>query len=299
MLKILAIVLALAAFAASAQAQMMQKSVADRQYLQAMEGMDRAMMHAHLSGNADRDFITLMIAHHQAAIDMANTERKYGKDARIRDSGGSHHCGTDTRDRRDANVASKHEVVPARKIATVNTSLQMFVKPPSRASVHEPAWSLARVTMPETNWYRDLFRRIGEPYLWYSRLALNEAELREILDDARVEVYAFRAGDRDEGLVELDFRESRTCELTFFGVTQAFVGTGAGRWLMNRAVEFAWSHPIRRFWVHTCTLDHPSALRFYQRSGFTAFARDVEVADDPRLTGLLAIDAAPDIPLLQ
>jgi GNAT superfamily N-acetyltransferase len=94
---------------------------------------------------------------------------------------------------------------------------------------------------------------------------------------------------RDEGLLELDFREAGTCELAFFGVTQAIQGSGAGRFLMNRAIEYAWRRPISRLWVHTCTLDHPDALAFYLRSGFRAYARRVELADDPRLTGLLDV----------
>ena len=76
-------------------------------------------------------------------------------------------------------------------------------------------------------------------------------------------------------------------------------GRGAGRWLMNQAVMRAWSRAIRRLWVHTCTLDHPAALDFYRRSGFRAYARRVEVADDPRLVGLLPRDVAPGIPIVE
>ena len=83
----------------------------------------------------------------------------------------------------------------------------------------------------------------------------------------------------DEGLLELDFRQSGECELAFFGVTGREIGTGAGRWLMNRAIEQAWAHPIRRFWVHTCTLDHAGALAFYVRSGFVPYRRQIEIAD--------------------
>jgi uncharacterized protein (DUF305 family) len=36
------------------------------------------------SGNADIDFVRLMLPHHRAAIDMAKTQLLYGKDAQMR-----------------------------------------------------------------------------------------------------------------------------------------------------------------------------------------------------------------------
>jgi hypothetical protein len=68
---------------------------------------------------------------------------------------------------------------------------------------------------------------------------------------------------------------------------------------MNRALERAWSHPVERAWVHTCTLDHPAALAFYQRSGFRAFRRQIEIADDPRLHGTAPRDAARHVPMIE
>ena len=97
-----------------------------------------------------------------------------------------------------------------------------------------------------------------------------DAELAAIIHSPLVEVYALVQDGRDEGLLELDFREAGQCELAFFGVTAKLIGSGAGRWLMNRALELAWSRPVARVWVHTCTFDHPSALAFYQRAGFRA-----------------------------
>jgi uncharacterized protein (DUF305 family) len=43
--------------------------------------------HSHesiLTGNTDRDFVTMMIPHHQGAIEMAEVQLKYGKDPEIR-----------------------------------------------------------------------------------------------------------------------------------------------------------------------------------------------------------------------
>ena len=68
---------------------------------------------------------------------------------------------------------------------------------------------------------------------------------------------------------------------------------------MNRALEIAWSGPISRFWVHTCTFDHPAAAQFYIRSGFRPFRLHVEIEDDPRLLGTLPRHVASHVPLLE
>jgi uncharacterized protein (DUF305 family) len=47
---------------------------------QMMMGMDSAPM----TGDADKDFVAMMIPHHQGAIDMAKVELKFGKDATLR-----------------------------------------------------------------------------------------------------------------------------------------------------------------------------------------------------------------------
>jgi hypothetical protein len=119
-----------------------------------------------------------------------------------------------------------------------------------------------------------------------------------ILDAPLVEVYALRANEADAGLLELDFRVPDECELAFFGVSGALIGSGAGRWMMQCALDRVWSRSVCRFWVHTCTLDHAGALAFYLRCGFRAFKREVEIFDDPRANGLLPADAAPHVPLL-
>lgn len=192
--------------------------------------------------------------------------------------------------------------VPAGKLAAVVTCLEMLEPPPVRVDPEQPGVSLEHITMPATAWYRDLYGRIGAHWLWASRLAMPEERLEAIIRHPDVEVRAVVKEGRAEGLLELDFREEGVCELAFFGLTPAVIGNGTGRWLMNRAIARAWSRegrvPLRRLWVHTCTLDHPQALGFYIRSGFRPYRRQVEVFDDPRLTGVLPADTAPQVPLL-
>lgn len=189
--------------------------------------------------------------------------------------------------------------VPPGKQAAVVTSLQMTARPERRPEQAVGGWALRRVERPDLDWYRDLYRRVGQDWLWFSRMSMLDDALAAILHAPAVEVYAFEVDGMPEGLLELDFREPGECELAFFGLTAAAQGTGAGRWLMNRALERAWAHPITRLWVHTCTFDHPAALSFYRRSGFVPFRQQIEIADDPRLTGALPRDAAPQVPIIE
>jgi GNAT superfamily N-acetyltransferase len=188
--------------------------------------------------------------------------------------------------------------VPGGKIVAVVTHLEMTARP-ALHSDPPGAWSLRRVEAPALDWFRDLYRRVGEEWLWFSRLQMTDAELAAIIHSPLVEVYALAHEGRDEGLCELDFREAGQCEIAFFGVTADLIGSGAGRWLMNRALELSWSRPIARVWVHTCTFDHPAAVAFYQRSGFRAFRRQVEVAGDPRLDGTAPRDVALHVPIIE
>jgi GNAT superfamily N-acetyltransferase len=188
--------------------------------------------------------------------------------------------------------------IPAGKIAAVVTCLEMLTPADKRQEPPAHGFSLRRVEKPDPAWYRDVYRRVGEPWLWFSRLRLSEEKLVAIIHDPAVEIHALMSGGGDEGLLELDFRVADECELAFFGVTLDLLGTGAGRYLMNRAIERAWARPITRFWVHTCTLDHPDALAFYVRSGFMPYKRQIEIAADPRLTGDAPQSAAPHVPLL-
>lgn len=189
--------------------------------------------------------------------------------------------------------------VPRGKIAAVVTSLEMLARPAARPERADAPWRLREVRQPDPDWYLALYRRIGADWLWFSRLAMPRDELLAILRSPQVRVYAIEEAGEDLGLLELDFREPRTCEIAFFGLVPSLLGQGAGRWLMNRALERAWADGIERVWVHSCTLDHPSAMPFYVRSGFTPYQRRIEIADDPRITGALPLEAAPDVPVIR
>jgi hypothetical protein len=56
----------------------------DQLMSEAMNIMHRGMHTAEYTGDADHDFVTMMIPHHQGAIDMAKALLLYGKDPQMR-----------------------------------------------------------------------------------------------------------------------------------------------------------------------------------------------------------------------
>jgi uncharacterized protein (DUF305 family) len=59
-------------------------TTAQEGYKEANDKMMQDMMMP-MSGDADKDFVMLMLRHHQGAIDMAQVELKYGKDPMLLD----------------------------------------------------------------------------------------------------------------------------------------------------------------------------------------------------------------------
>jgi len=188
--------------------------------------------------------------------------------------------------------------VPAGEIATIVTTLEMTKRPAARPLPESPLQLVAWAT-PDPAKYRALFRRVGAPWLWFSRLVMDDATLTRIIHDHAVSIFAVldRRGI-EVGMLELDFRSGGACELAYVGLIPELTGQGHGRWLMAQALMRAWSKSVTRVWVHTCTLDHPSALGFYRASGFVPVSRTIETFVDPRVAGLLPVDVAPQIPLL-
>ena len=189
-----------------------------------------------------------------------------------------------------------YEPVADGELAAVVTYLEMRERP--AVQVPHDTLQLRRFTDATAEQYRALFRRVGAPWLWFSRLIMPDEELEAIVRHPDVELYEVAAVEAVVGMLELDFRETGQCELAFVGLVPELSGKGHGRWLLSEAVSRAWRDGISRVHVHTCSLDHPAALSAYRRAGFTPYKRAIERFPDPRLLGVLPKDCAPQVPLL-
>ena len=63
-------------------------------------------------------------------------------------------------------------------------------------------------------------------------------------------------------------------EINNFGLMPHAIGRGFGRFLLTRSVQEAWAMGAKRVWLHTCTLDHPSALPNYLKRGFRVIGEE-------------------------
>jgi GNAT superfamily N-acetyltransferase len=190
-----------------------------------------------------------------------------------------------------------YEPVADGELAAVVTFLEMRRR--TAFEVPSSPFHLRRVEVPQPEHYKQLFRLIGGPWLWFSRLIMDDAHLATIIQHPKVELYSVTdENGLEAGMVELDFREPGQCELAFVGLVPELSGKGHGRWLLAEAVSRAWRDEVTRIHVHTCSLDHPAALGAYRRAGFTPFKRAIERFPDPRLLGILPASCAPQIPLL-
>jgi len=188
----------------------------------------------------------------------------------------------------------RHRPVPDGKLEMVITYLEMRERPTRPTTPHRAEkLALMRAEQPTLSFYRYLYDTVGEPWMWYERRRMSDDTLRAIIHDRAVRVFVLYVAGVPAGFVELDAREEGEVELAYFGLVPEFMGRGLGPYLLDWAVDEAWSYGPERVWVHTCNFDHPKAIAVYQRAGFVAYRQETKLVDDPRLDGTLPPSAGP------
>jgi GNAT superfamily N-acetyltransferase len=188
--------------------------------------------------------------------------------------------------------------LPPGLIANVVTYLERSVSPSAAAPVSE-SYDVRSLRAPSNEWYRAIYRRVGERWLWFERAILSDDALTRRLTASTAEILALEQDGETMGFAELDWSLAGNVEVAMFGVVEEVVGRGAASFLMQHVLARAATEGIGRAWLHTCTFDHPAAIPFYRRQGFVPYKFAIEVMPDPRLTGHLPREAGPHVPLIE
>jgi GNAT superfamily N-acetyltransferase len=164
---------------------------------------------------------------------------------------------------------------PLRRIPTVVTFLEMRARP-SAIPPPQPKGKIAllRAQRPPVHFYRYLYDAIGRGYHWVDRKKLSDLQLAALLAENRLELYVLYVDGCPAGMAELEFRDAATANLAYFGLIPEYIGRRLGYFFLYHTALNAWTKPISRFLVNTCTLDHPRALPLYQRLGFAPYSRE-------------------------
>ncbi len=141
----------------------------------------------------------------------------------------------------------------------------------SHATLPDAAWRVERVLDCPPAFWRFLYAEVGRAHQWVDRLPWSPAEIRAYLADPAVTLWLLTVWGAPAGYFELRRDPDGSIEIAYFGLLREFLGRGLGGHLLTQAVQRAWDAGATRVWVHTSTLDHPSALPNYLKRGFKVY----------------------------
>ena len=158
-------------------------------------------------------------------------------------------------------------------MTTVTTwSLEMLDPAALRPARRAPDLDVRECEVPQWEFNRFLYQLIGGPWCWTDKLVWSEAQWRAWAESPDLRTFVAYHRGAIAGYYELHRQEEGAIEIAYFGLAQGFIGRGFGGDLLSRTIQSAWDWGARRVWVHTCTLDHPSALANYQARGLVIYA---------------------------
>ena len=128
-----------------------------------------------------------------------------------------------------------------------------------------------RIERCAPSFWRSLYQEVGAAYHWVDRLPWTDAEITAYLSDPHVSLWVLTLDGEVAGYFELRKTADESVEIAYFGLRPGFYGRGLGGYLLTGAAERAFDSGAKRVWLHTSTLDHPSALPNYLKRGFTPY----------------------------
>lgn len=142
------------------------------------------------------------------------------------------------------------------------------LRPPSRPGA---GLAVREVAAPDPELNLRFYTTVGARFHWVDRLPWTAEQWRRWAADPDVTTLVAEVDGVEAGYAEIHRQDRGDVELAFFGLLPGFIGRGIGSAFLFEAVCRAWSLGARRVWLHTCSLDHPTALPGYLARGFQRF----------------------------
>ena len=119
---------------------------------------------------------------------------------------------------------------------------------------------------------RFFYQLVGEPWKWTDRLVWSDDAWRDYAENENLRTWvAFMQGS-PAGYFELQRQQGGEVEIALLGLAPRFLNLGLGGYFLSRALQSAWSwEGTQRVWLHTCSLDHPHALKNYLARGMKLY----------------------------
>ena len=116
-----------------------------------------------------------------------------------------------------------------------------------------------------------LYRQVGKDYYWKDRLVWSDKNWLNYVSQASYQLHTLYKDKNLVGYYEILSDNYLNFEIAYFGIFKEFFGKGIGGYLLTDAILTSFNQKINKVWVHTCTLDHPNALKNYLARGMKVF----------------------------
>lgn len=124
---------------------------------------------------------------------------------------------------------------------------------------------------------RQMYQQVGADWSWTDKLSWSDTDWQRYAGSATLSTWSLNLPEGCAGYAELEQQAEGQVQLAYFGLLPPFTGRRLGGAFLSTVLHRAWSWPdTRRIWVHTCTLDHPAALRNYQARGMRHYRSELQ-----------------------
>ena len=128
---------------------------------------------------------------------------------------------------------------------------------------------------PDFQLNKFFYKQVGKNHRWIDRLSWSDQKWIKDISNKNLETYVISDNEDLVGFFELLYNpDLRETEISYFGLLEEYIGKGIGGYALSEALKKSFEKNIKRVWLHTCTLDHPNALKNYIARGMKIFKKE-------------------------